>query len=124
MPVERINPQCGKGGEAMLQFTFSCCDETGGTKSTQGRKLSFQHTVHHGEISGKEHRRNLKKLWKKHCFLVCSLAGLSIAIFLTYPRTICHGVFPISMGLALLYQQNNLPTHMAAGPSALGIPST
>lgn len=75
-------------------------------------------------FQGRNSRRSLKKLWKKHCFLVCSLAGLSIAIFLTYPRTICHGMFPISVGSALLYQQNNPPTHMAAGPSALGIPST
>lgn len=45
----------------MLQFPFNCYDETGGPKSTQGRKLSFQHTVHHGEISGKVLKEELEE---------------------------------------------------------------
>lgn len=50
----------------MLQFPFSCCDETGEPKSTQGRKLSFQHTVHHGEISGKELKEELEETMEKN----------------------------------------------------------
>lgn len=126
MPVDRINPSVERV-ERPCSSSLSVAVMKR-VNQNQLREENFPSNIRSimERIQGRNSRKlwNLKKLWKKHCFLVCSLAGLSIAIFLTYPRTICYGMFPISVGSALLYQQNNPPTHMAAVPSALGIPST